>query len=174
MRPKGSQTELEERRLRAIELLETGVPTQAMAQMLGVSDRSVRRWCALFEAAGTAALKLKPAPGRPRKLSSLSEQELKEFLLRGAKAAGFASDSWTSSRIAHVIAERFGVRYHVDHVGRLLQTLGWTLPGLNREITAQPFNSTRAMAAAESARPSEAPIPWAAQPRSANDQIWLS
>ena len=33
---------------------------------------------------------------------------------------------WTCARIALVIEEEFGVRYHKDHVGRLLKELGWT------------------------------------------------
>jgi len=34
--------------------------------------------------------------------------------------------SWTCPRVAQVIARRFGIRYHVDHIGRLLRSLGWT------------------------------------------------
>ena len=33
---------------------------------------------------------------------------------------------WTCARIAQVIEEEFGVRYHQDHVGRLLKELLWT------------------------------------------------
>jgi putative transposase len=33
---------------------------------------------------------------------------------------------WTTARIAQVIAEEFGVRYHKDHVGKLLKELRWT------------------------------------------------
>ncbi len=33
---------------------------------------------------------------------------------------------WTCARIALVIEEEFGVRYHKAHVGRLLKELGWT------------------------------------------------
>ncbi len=33
---------------------------------------------------------------------------------------------WTCARVAQVIEEEFGVRYHKDHVGRLLQELHWT------------------------------------------------
>ncbi len=33
---------------------------------------------------------------------------------------------WTCARVAAVIQEEFGVRYHKDHVRRLLQALHWT------------------------------------------------
>lgn len=33
---------------------------------------------------------------------------------------------WTCARVARVIEEEFGIRYHKDHVGRLLKELRWT------------------------------------------------
>src|SRR5205807_9872837 len=39
---------------------------------------------------------------------------------------GFRGDVWTCARIARVIEEEFGVRYHRGHVGRLLKELRWT------------------------------------------------
>src|SRR5204862_5695530 len=33
---------------------------------------------------------------------------------------------WTCARVARVIEEEFGVRYHKDHVSRLLRELRWT------------------------------------------------
>jgi Winged helix-turn helix len=35
-------------------------------------------------------------------------------------------DVWTASRVAVVIEQTFGVRYHRDHVGRLLREAGWS------------------------------------------------
>ena len=46
-------------------------------------------------------------------------------LLKGAKSNGFSTDLWTCPRVAQLIWERFGVDYHVDHIGRLLHGLGW-------------------------------------------------
>jgi transposase len=51
---------------------------------------------------------------------------LEAALLRGAAASGFESELWTCPRVAHVIRRRFGISYHVDHIGRLLRSLGWT------------------------------------------------
>jgi transposase len=41
-------------------------------------------------------------------------------------AAGFSTNLWTCPRIAQTIAARFGVRYHVDYLPRLLRTLGFS------------------------------------------------
>ena len=47
-------------------------------------------------------------------------------LLKGAKANGFPTDLWTCPRIAQVIEARYGVHYHVDHIVRLMASLGFS------------------------------------------------
>lgn len=126
MRPRGSPEELERRRRRAIELLEQGLWPVEVATRIGVDRRSVRRWRAAYKRKGSEALKAKPSPGRPPKLTQDEKQKLEELLLEGAEAAGFNTDLWTCPRVAKVIGKRFGVRYHVDHIGRLLRSLGWS------------------------------------------------
>ena len=54
------------------------------------------------------------------------ERLLPEFLWHGAEAYGFRGEVWTCARIARVIEEEFGVRYHSGHVSRLLKELCWT------------------------------------------------
>jgi transposase len=51
---------------------------------------------------------------------------LTRILLKGAQAAGFETDLWTCPRVAEIIEQRFGVRYHVHHVSRLLHGLGFS------------------------------------------------
>lgn len=126
MRPAGSPSELQRRRERAIDLLKDGYQPVEVARMVGVDRRSVRRWNAAYRRAGSAGLAAKPAPGRPSKLSSKDKARLERLLLKGARAAGFATDLWTCPRVAELIASRFGVHYHVDHIGRLLRGLGWS------------------------------------------------
>jgi hypothetical protein len=60
-------------------------------------------------------------------LSAAQKECLKELLLVGAMAQGFASDSWTCPRVAQVIEQQFAVTYHPDDVWRLLGT-GLHLP----------------------------------------------
>lgn len=127
MRPKGSPAELERRRLRALSLLEQGLQPVEVAQRLGVDRRSVRRWKAAVRRSGPKALRAVPAPGRPPKLAERHRGRLERLLLRGAQAAGFENDLWTCARIAQLIEGHFKVRYHPDHVGRLLHSLGWSV-----------------------------------------------
>lgn len=126
MRPSGSPEELERRRFRAIALLQEGYPPVDVARMVGVDRRSVRRWKRAFLEQGHNAIKATPAPGRPPRLDAKDKTRLEKALLKGAKAAGFPTDLWTCPRVAKLIEERLGVRYHAHHVSKLLHSLGWT------------------------------------------------
>lgn len=126
MRPSGSPKELERRRLRAIRLLNEGLQPVDVAHRLGVDRRSVRRWKAAYRHQGTEGIEARATPGRPSALDAKAKARLQKLLLKGAKAAGFPTDLWTCPRVAQLIDERFGVHYHVDHVGRLLHALGFS------------------------------------------------
>ena len=114
------------RRFRALQLKEQGWYQRQIAAALGVSETVVSRWLGKAHDGGPQALRSRGSPGRPPKLSDAQKQRIPEFLWHGAEAYGFAGEVWTCSRIARVIEEEFGVRYHKDHVGRLLQELRWT------------------------------------------------
>jgi transposase len=126
MRPTGSPEALERRRRRAIVLLKDGLSPVEVAKKLKVDRRSVRRWKASFSTLGPDALQAKPTPGRPPRLNPREKAKMEEQLLRGAKAAGFPTDLWTCPRVAHWIDSHLGIHYHVDHIGRLLRSLGWS------------------------------------------------
>ncbi len=126
MRPSGSPEVLEQRRRRGIALLKEGYPPVEVARRIGVDRRSVRRWKAAYRKHGETGIQARAAPGRPAALAAKDKKRLEKILLRGAKAAGFPTDLWTCPRVAQLIWERFGVDYHVDHVGRLLHGLGFS------------------------------------------------
>jgi transposase len=126
MRPSGSAEALERRRLQAIALFQDGFQPVEIAKKLSVGRRSVRLWKAQFLAGGTEAIRARPTPGRPWKLDRAARTALETLLLRGARASGYATDLWTCPRVTQIIARRFGVHYHVDHIGRFLRSLGWS------------------------------------------------
>jgi len=126
MRPTGSPEELERRRLRALALLDEGLLPSEVARRVGVDRRSVRRWKAAVRKNGQAGVQARAAPGRPPKLKLAQKRRLEALLIKGPLASGFDTDLWTCARVAGVIQQRFGVDYHVDHVGRLLHDLGWS------------------------------------------------
>jgi transposase len=126
MRPTGSPEELERRRLRALALLKEGLLPVEVARRVGADRRSVRRWKRAARRRGEAGIRAKPASGRPPKLGVEHKRRLEALLLDGAQAAGFHTDLWTCPRVAEIIERRFGVHYHVDHIGRLLHDLDWS------------------------------------------------
>jgi transposase len=97
-----------------------------IGQALGVSEETVSRWLARAHDGGPAALQARPRSGHPPKLSAAQKRLIPEFLWHGPEAYGFRGEVWTCGRVARVIEEEFGVRYHKDHVGRLLKDLRWT------------------------------------------------
>ena len=126
MRPHGSAKALERRRRRAMALRANGVTIVETARRIGASTSSVKRWEKALREQGQAGLDPTPHPGAAPKLSPAQSERLLDLLAQGARAHGWKSDLWTCPRIVTLIERRFGVRYHEDHIGRLLRRLGWT------------------------------------------------
>jgi transposase len=116
----------EARRVRAWELKQAGWRPQAIATALGVSKGAVSQWLGAVERQGVNALLARPHTGRPPELTAAQLLQLPDFLGHGAEAYGFRGEVWTCGRIASVIAQEFGVRYHKAHVSRLVKRLNWT------------------------------------------------
>jgi transposase len=126
MRPRGSAAELEARRRRAVRLLQSGNSLSAVARMVGAAVSAVWQWRETVRRKGDKGLAARPAPGRPRKLTSRQRQRLPKLLAAGAQAYGYRNDLWTTRRIAAVIKRKLGVEYHPAHVSRILADLGWS------------------------------------------------
>jgi transposase len=126
MRPKGSAVELEARRRQAVALLQDGKSNTEVARLVGADLSSVKRWKRAVASGGLTVLAAKPNRGRSPKLSPAQRQELAAIVCAGPLAAGFRTNLWTCRRVAEVIRQRFGVKYHPDHVGKILHALGFT------------------------------------------------
>jgi transposase len=117
----------EERRKRAWALKQEGWPQKDIARALGVSEGAVSQWLKRArEVGGIEALKRRPAPGTTPRLRAEQRAQLPTLLARGAEAYGFRGDVWTARRVAQLITDTFGVRYHRDHVSRVLRQIGWS------------------------------------------------
>src|SRR5215217_4544649 len=126
MRPNGSAQELERRRLRAIELLESGNTYREVAEISDASLSSVVYWARVHRKKGVEGLKPKAVSGRPIQLTEKQKEILKKILLKGSVKAGYSTDLWTLKRIAEVIKEHFEVNYHPGHVWKIMKALGWS------------------------------------------------
>ena len=114
------------RRFRALYLKHRGWYQRDIAEALDVSEEAVSRWLARARGGGCAALRARSASGHPPRLSPAQRRSIPELLWHGPEAYGFRGQVWTCARIARILDEEFGVRYHKDHVGRLLTELHWT------------------------------------------------
>src|SRR3954452_17442847 len=126
MRPVGSAEELQRRRLRAVELVEQGESPDDVARFLGCGRSSVYTWVKLAkESLGGLAAKTHAGP-KPR-LSDAQLKELEGLLLQGAKAHGWRTELWTAARAAELIERHSKIRFHPEHVRKLLKRrLKWT------------------------------------------------
>ena len=124
MRPHGSQEQLEQRRRRAVALRRQGYGPSEIARMLDTTPQTVCRWVRIVRRRGEKALVAKRVPGRPSKLNARQKSALAKCLLKGASAFGYDTDLWTCPGIKRLIEQRYGLDYHVDHIPRLLASLG--------------------------------------------------
>ena len=155
MRPRGTPQRLQQRRVRALKLLKDGLQPSDVARNVGVTARSVRRWREAAIHEGVAGVRARPARGRPSKLSAADKRVLQRYLLTrklprrrltwkstpavdrrlqrllsrkvGAyhQVGDYWPVEWTPETVAAAILRIFHVRYHRNHVRRLLRQLGW-------------------------------------------------
>ncbi len=112
----------ESRRLRAWELHQQGWSQRQIAAALGVTQGAISQWLKRArDGGGIEALRRYPAPGRVAALTDEQCAQLPALLARGAEAFGYQGDRWTTTRVAEVIRQVFGVSYHPAHVSRLLR-----------------------------------------------------
>ena len=124
MRTKGTPAELEAKRRRAAELLRQGKGASEVARLVGAAPSSVSRWKKALAKRGPGGLAAKPHAGPKPRLDKVQKRRLLALLKKGAVAAGYDSDLWTCRRVAALIGKTEGVWYDLNHVGRILHSLG--------------------------------------------------
>lgn len=112
------------------------------AQLAGMSDQALRDAIKRFNAEGLEGLYDRRRSGRPRRLTAEQEAEVKAAVLAGPDVERDGLSAFTLNDIRLLIAERHGVRYHVNHVGVLMDR--W---GLSRQ-KARPSHPKKDEAAA--------------------------
>lgn len=123
----GKSEQLAERRKRAISMVEKeGITQVEVSRRLKVDARTVRKWMSWHRGRGERGIEARPTPGRPTQLHHKQMRKLEVILLRGATAAGYATDLWNSPRVLEVIREEFGVKFNISHIPRLLRKMGWS------------------------------------------------
>jgi transposase len=117
---------LEKRRFAAQKLLAAGVHQSEVARRLGVHRQSVSRWAAALKKRGKESLRKAGRAGRLPRLSGEQKAQVKAALVKGPQAHGYATALWTIGRVAALIEQTTGVKYHPGHAWRILRSLGWS------------------------------------------------
>ncbi len=117
---------LEERRLLGARLLRQGVHPAEVARQVGVHRQSVSRWAEQLKQGGIRALKKASHAGRRARLRPEDLRRIERGLKRGPEALGYETNLWTSWRVAHLIEQECGVKYHPSQAWRILRQLGWS------------------------------------------------
>ena len=117
---------LEKRRFEAIRLVEQGLNQSETARRLNVARQTVSQWLRQYREQGAAGLAKAGRAGRKPLLSRQQLTQLETMLLEGPEAHGFPTPLWSCPRVARLIRDRFGVRYHEGHVWKLLRALNWS------------------------------------------------
>lgn len=116
----------EYRRQRVWEMHEKGYKQQAIAEALGLSQGGVSQIISRAKSGGKEALRQRKPSGAKSRLTAEQKAELLKKLEQGAESFGFSGDVWTTKRIAKLIEEEYGVKYHHDYIGPFLRSLGWS------------------------------------------------
>ncbi len=112
------------------------------AELAGMSDQALRDAIKRLNAEGLAGLHDRSRSGRPRRLTAEQEAEVKAAVLAGPDIEKDGLSAFTLNDIRLLIADRYGVGYHVNHVGELMRR--W---GLSRQ-KARPSHPKKDEAAA--------------------------
>lgn len=118
--------EAAKRRMRAGRLLLKGKSPAEVAKVVGAPRQTVYRWLGVLREQGIDNLREMSKGGRPSLMSAEQIAELREALLAGPMANGYATDLWTLKRVRLLIQKRFGIQYSDVNVWRILGALGFS------------------------------------------------
>ena len=117
MRSQGTARELEARRRLAATRVLAGYQQREVAAFLGVSEGTANHWMqADRRAGGMEGIVAKPTPGRPPKLTARQEKTVLGWIAKLPTRFGFATELWTSRRLAALIEQRWGIHFNSNYL----------------------------------------------------------
>jgi transposase len=107
-------------------LILRGYDNEEIADILEVSPSTVQRWRKKLRVHkdDLTCLARQKGSGRSSTLTDEQKQQLKDIILKGALAAGYPTERWTSKIVADVILKTFGIFLAPRSVRQILPTLG--------------------------------------------------
>jgi len=107
-------------------MFDRNVPVPEIARSLGVASQVVYRWREAWRKGGEQGLTSKGPAGPKSRLTPAQIEEVVSALLQGPTAQGYKTELWTLPRVASLIEELTGIKYHPGHVWRILGSWGFS------------------------------------------------
>jgi transposase len=122
----GSLSSQAAKRLLGGDLILKGYDNDTIADIAEVSVAAIKNWRKKLakHKNNLSCLVRKKGSGRTSQLQDEQKQQLKAIILKGAVAAGYPHERWTSKIVADVIWKTFAIRLAPRTVRDLLPTLG--------------------------------------------------
>jgi transposase len=112
------------KRIQGLLLVSNGMAELKAADIVGVKRRTLQEWIFKYRRGGLAALEKGPYPGRSPKLTEAQFEELGRIIEQGPESVGLDSGVWTAPLAVELVNRLFGVKYHPDHMRKILKRLG--------------------------------------------------
>ena len=100
----------------AVARVAEGYSQAQVAAILGLHPNTISRWVCTARERGADALKARPTPGRPRKLTARQEKTVLDWITKPPMSFGFATDLWTSRQLATLIEQRWGIHFNSNYL----------------------------------------------------------
>jgi len=127
-------------RIRAVEVVKTGMRKSKAAEVFGVSRRAISNWMRVDRQGGIEALKAKPR-GRHKgggKLKPWQCATIVNLIVdRQPDQLKLPFYLWTRQAVSQLIEQRFSIHYSVHQVGRYLRKWGFTVQKPGRKAFEQ-------------------------------------
>ena len=111
-------------RYRAVIAAIDGQEAEEIAEQIHRSRRFVQEWVYRYRDGGVAALKDKPRPGKPCKLSVEEQERFRQRILGGPTQADGLSCTLRGPEARRILEQEFGKKYAVGAVYNLMHRLG--------------------------------------------------
>jgi transposase len=102
-----------------------GMSRAEAARLAGMERQALRDAVVRYNAEGVTGLSDRPRV-RSSRLTEGQQATLRALILRGPDPERDGVSSWTRADIADLIEDRFGHRYHVSSLSKILRSLGFS------------------------------------------------
>ncbi len=115
---------------------EQRLSAREIAEIVRMSEETVRRWLKRYLAEGVEGLSDAPQPGAPRKVTEEYCERLVQAVRRRPRSLGLPFSLWTLRRLADYMAEQTGIRVEYETVRVHLKAVGIVLSRPQHTITS--------------------------------------